>query len=326
MKELWDRVIAWYKGNAPPEFFPLADSGATEDELQFTESILGQRFPSDLRATYSLFNGSKDENAVYRNYYLMSLTELIDYWKIQCKVKYQNLQAYDVTGPIKKVFWNPRWIRFTDSGAGDGLCVDLDPAAGGVVGQIIVFSHEVGPLNVIAPSFRSWLAGYAADLEAGKYFWDDTSEQASSIEKKPHADRRLVEIAMDNRAKEQELLAALEHAERTEDVQAVENAVNGLALCYVASRKFLAAGPFWRRVAELLAKSTTPDSAELGIYLHNMAAFCLIPAGLLVEARKALLRSREIYGAHFAHDREFVRHVDDLLNQIGGGESGTGRL
>jgi hypothetical protein len=40
------------------------------------------------------------------------------------------------------------------------------------VGQIISFSHEVGPVRVLADGLGTWLRAYAAGLEAGRYRYD----------------------------------------------------------------------------------------------------------------------------------------------------------
>jgi hypothetical protein len=116
--------------------------------------------------------------------------------------------------------------------------------------------------------------------------------------------------------KEQELLDALRCAEQSGDAPVIENAVSGLALYYVATEQFVSAVPFWRRGADLLARSTAPDSAEVATYLHNMAARCLIPAGLLDEARATLRRSKDLYAVHFRADAGCVRDIDELLNKI----------
>ncbi len=113
--------------------------------------------------------------------------------------------------------------------------------------------------------------------------------------------------------KEQELLKALQIAERRADGSAIEQAVGGLALFYVATEQFSSAVPFWRRGAKLLAASTAPDSAELATYLHNMAATCLIPAGLREEARSTLMRATELYRLHFRSDAPWVKDVEELL-------------
>jgi len=123
---------------------------------------------------------------------------------------------------------------------------------------------------------------------------------------------------MSTPAKERELIDALADAERHGDGAAIENAVTRLALFYVAAGDPLAAVPFWHRGAELVAHRTSPDSPEFATYLHNMAAYCLIPAGLRDEARATLLRSKKLYALHFHADASFVRNVDELLYGLGG--------
>lgn len=118
-----------------------------------------------------------------------------------------------------------------------------------------------------------------------------------------------------NSGKEQELLSELRSAEKSSDAAAIESAVASLALYYSVTDQFLAAAPFWRRGAELLAR-TAADSCELGTYLHNMAVMCLIPAGLRDEARTTLKRSSEIYGLHLRPDARPLCEVNQLLDEI----------
>jgi cell wall assembly regulator SMI1 len=74
----------------------------------------------------------------------------------------------DITGPIKPYWWGEARLLVTDN-SGDHLVADLDPAEGGTVGQIIHHSHEVGPQEVLAPSWRDWLRAVADGLERGDY-------------------------------------------------------------------------------------------------------------------------------------------------------------
>jgi hypothetical protein len=106
--------------------------------------------------------------------------------------------------------------------------------------------------------------------------------------------------------KEQELLEALRCAEESGDGQAIESAVSSLALYHaVVLERFVVAAPFYRRGAELLAK-TAPDSLELATYLHNMAFNCLIPAGLLDEARSTLNQIESRWGFRLGKVLEFA--------------------
>jgi cell wall assembly regulator SMI1 len=71
--------------------------------------------------------------------------------------------------PIKPFPWNLKWIPLTEVGGGGHYCVDLDPAPGGRVGQIIYFYTAIGPIRIVATGFAEWLEQYAARLESGLY-------------------------------------------------------------------------------------------------------------------------------------------------------------
>ena len=119
-----------------------------------------------------------------------------------------------------------------------------------------------------------------------------------------------------NSTNEQELLDALRAADRSGDTASVEQALGRLSLHYVAHQRFAAAVPYWRRQASLVKQTTAADSQELGTFLHNMAAVCLIPAGLTSEARATLLRAKEIYALHFTPEDAGIRQVDQLLHDL----------
>ena len=57
-------------------------------------------------------------------------------------------------GPIQKVHCHMNWIPLTDFQSGDHMLIDLAPAEGGKVGQLINFSHETGPEDVAATVAR----------------------------------------------------------------------------------------------------------------------------------------------------------------------------
>ena len=70
-------------------------------------------------------------------------------------------------------FWQRGWVPFADNGAGDYLCVDLAPAAGGTVGQIIVHGHETGRHHVLAASLGEYLTALADRMEDGALVYDE---------------------------------------------------------------------------------------------------------------------------------------------------------
>jgi len=76
--------------------------------------------------------------------------------------------ATEPKGPIKPLLWHYHWLPVTDAGNGNFFCVDLDPAPGGVVGQIFWYERVEGPIQVVANGFVEWLERTALDLESGR--------------------------------------------------------------------------------------------------------------------------------------------------------------
>lgn len=76
--------------------------------------------------------------------------ELIDFgkshleWETNCEL----MSAGDLDNPevgdprVKSVAWSKKWIPIAANGAGDLICVDLDPTRKGNKGQVIYVNHE----------------------------------------------------------------------------------------------------------------------------------------------------------------------------------------
>jgi cell wall assembly regulator SMI1 len=59
------------------------------------------------------------------------------------------------------------------NGAGDFLCVDLDPPEEGTSGQLILVHHDDPERIRMTRSLTSWLTRFADRLEAGDYAYDE---------------------------------------------------------------------------------------------------------------------------------------------------------
>jgi cell wall assembly regulator SMI1 len=51
--------------------------------------------------------------------------------------------------------------------------LDLDPASGGAIGQIITMWHDDAERKVLAPSFQVWLHQVASSLQSGDLVFSD---------------------------------------------------------------------------------------------------------------------------------------------------------
>lgn len=171
--DIWQKIEVWYSTNAP-EGNPGLRAGASVEEINAAEKMLGIELPSDVRSSYEIHNGST--NALFpMGYYLLSLEEIVDEHDVWCgllsadELPQSNPES---VGPIKQVWWSPRWIPITHSGGGDHDCIDLEPAVGGAAGQIIVFDHERGPRRVSATNFTTWLQEFSNSLLQGELQFD----------------------------------------------------------------------------------------------------------------------------------------------------------
>lgn len=68
----------------------------------------------------------------------------------------------------------------------------------------------------------------------------------------------------------------------------------------------------------MVMETTSPTSREFGTFLHTMAVFCLIPAGLNAEARSTLQRVRDIYALQFPPEDKGRQEAAQLLQSLGG--------
>lgn len=179
---VWRRISDWHLANLPPtlrDFEPpthLLRAGASEEQVKVAESTLGLSLPADVRESYCLHDGSENDYAILPwGFHLLSLAKVVEHWSMWRTHAGKRFWEGVVTtpkGPIQPVHWSPNWIPISHNNGGDHQCVDLAPVTGGMVGQVIGFSHEVGPLRVLANSFGEWLQAYAADLDAGRYRYD----------------------------------------------------------------------------------------------------------------------------------------------------------
>lgn len=156
----WSRLET-YLAQEDPDALASLQPPASEEQVAALEAELGVSLPSALRATLLRHDGQEDIDHLYdgerflgcagirgewRNWKALSLDEDL----ITCK---------GAPGPgVKDDWFNLKWIPFSHDGMGDHLCVDMDPAEGGIVGQVIRVWHDLDDRDVIAPSFEAWFS------------------------------------------------------------------------------------------------------------------------------------------------------------------------
>jgi cell wall assembly regulator SMI1 len=173
MKRAWRRIERWLRAHAPAILADLRP-GASAADIRASEEQLGCTFPEPVREWFATHDGSTS-CALMEYWDLYSLTEVVDAWKV-LKALYDN-GTFDEfggepIGPIRTEWWHPAWIPLAGEPGGNHLCLDLAPAEGGAVGQVISWVHDDSVREVVAPTFGAWFEQLADGLEAGAYKLD----------------------------------------------------------------------------------------------------------------------------------------------------------
>ena len=162
MRSVWHRIESWLAGNAI-EVLNSLFPGATDQEIQQAEALLGISFPEDLKDSYRIHNGQRENtfSLIYGGE-LLSLENILGDYQLWQEVS-------------DGVNWNQYWIPLTRDVGGNHCCLDLDPTRGSEVGRIIFINHEIIPEieAVLADSFRSWLEEFANELEKEIYIFSE---------------------------------------------------------------------------------------------------------------------------------------------------------
>jgi cell wall assembly regulator SMI1 len=174
----WRRIETTSRRHAPPTWPQLA-AGASEEAIDQLEAELGVSLPQDFRTSYRLHDGGYTMQLV-TPMGILPLEQIAQCWQALAELlqdeKWAGHPPYYFTeevvragwqaGPIQPVWWHRRWIPFGEDIFGNLSCLDLAPAMGGTMGQIIDWDHECGPSRVLFQSFQHLLGALADQLES----------------------------------------------------------------------------------------------------------------------------------------------------------------
>ena len=159
MMLIWKMLEEWLQIAAPESLAHLYE-GATEQQLQATETALGFALPEDLKASWSLHNGTA--SFFFSGWGFLTLEQM--------------LRAYQAQQGIEE--WPPTYLPFAEDGGGGYLCVDRERSKGEPLGRIVFFDYEFGA-SVVAPDFWHLMSWFVNDLEDGEYGVDESGRLVS---------------------------------------------------------------------------------------------------------------------------------------------------
>jgi cell wall assembly regulator SMI1 len=190
MQEIWTRIETWLKVNAP-QVFDVLQPGASDAKIKELEDWLSIQLPEDVKASYRIHDGQSTYNyGLIDGREFLSIERIRDEWQVWKELLDSGTfqdddgqdQGSDPAPGICNVWWSAHWIPLTYDGGGNHDCLDLNPAEGGTVGQIITMWHDDPQRQIVAPSFQVWLEQYAEGLESGRYVFSDDYNGIISVD------------------------------------------------------------------------------------------------------------------------------------------------
>lgn len=172
MKKRWKRIKTWMRVNAP-QLLESLNPGATKADFIALETAVGKKLPAAFKNFYTIHNGQQEgSDGLVDTDELLSTVRMLQEWRTW-KELIDAGTFNDMTGEpdpgVKPDWYNRYWIPITYDGAGNHYVMDLDPAEGGNVSQIVSVDHEDGRRKLLAPSFKVFIKDYVQKLENGEY-------------------------------------------------------------------------------------------------------------------------------------------------------------
>jgi cell wall assembly regulator SMI1 len=200
IEALWRRIDAALGKHAPAVLETLCGP-ASEKSLTALEKEFGQPVPDDLRRAWAVHDGQDDEleeHLLFVDFPFYGVAEARAARKQGREVakvlgvdkEQDDFVAWhaliddgigSIEGPVKARNFNAAWLPIGAFNGDMFRYLDLDPAPGGTVGQVIEVDPESVSWRVLAPSFGDLLARFADTLDAGDIDRDEAAENWGTL-------------------------------------------------------------------------------------------------------------------------------------------------
>lgn len=196
LRRTWTRIEAWLQANMPWAYERLAP-GANDERLDAAEATVGFALPPDFRESYRIHDGMQSygpwlrgpsghwgvrpSGFLYDAHDFHDLEMAVRFWNYEkgTNLPGDNKTLCEVRGPIRPEGWCRTLLSVA---RGPNFCyyLDMDPAPGGQVGQVIRYVYDSVAATYVAPSYGSWLEALATLLEADIYVYCPPMERMES--------------------------------------------------------------------------------------------------------------------------------------------------
>jgi len=159
MHRQWEELEQWLEANIPAvlaDLNPPADPSAIHDLQRRVRLPL----PDDFIRCLGIHDGQKGQaEPLFDGAAFLPVRRILMSWSTWNELLEEgdfDGRAARPKGPVRPLWWSEGWIPFATNGGGDYLCLDMDPAPQGTVGQVIRVFHDLADRIVIAPGFGPW--------------------------------------------------------------------------------------------------------------------------------------------------------------------------
>jgi len=181
----WLGLETWARSNLPGILAEL-NGPAKPQAIARLEAKLGFALPVDFRTSLGLHDGETGDGALLDSGgQLLNVRAIEDDLQLERQALrgYAELMADKLSGPARRRLYAPRRVPIIDFNRDEIWLLDLDPAPGGQVGQVLMRDVEDGRLEVVAPSFAQFLSEYLHRLETGRARF--TKDQVDQLKQTP---------------------------------------------------------------------------------------------------------------------------------------------
>jgi cell wall assembly regulator SMI1 len=168
-----DALDRWLESHAPQLSRSFGDP-VSAAVLSETEALIGRTLPADYvafarrhdgqRFLPGAVHGTGTLAPIFQAFELLAVSYAESEWR-SMREWGNGMRGIEAVGPVQPLYTHVGWWPFTVvHGASVHHCIDLDPAPGGDVGQVIVVAKDDDRRVVIAPSFGAFVERLAAVL------------------------------------------------------------------------------------------------------------------------------------------------------------------
>jgi cell wall assembly regulator SMI1 len=131
----------------------------SEDEVNDYERVLGVSLPQSYRDSLLIHRGVEGGALVWDSVNINEPNVAIGYRAI-CIREFTGSSMKGVVvnavGPVQTILFDPLWVQVADDN-GLPICIDLNPALGGRLGQVIFLDPGISTVSVVAGDFAEFL-------------------------------------------------------------------------------------------------------------------------------------------------------------------------